>query len=65
MKTISMRAALRSWQDGDMLNRLQHYCQRMNIAMQAMEFNGEVIIHFTAKEQQLTELENHLESVGI
>jgi len=65
MRTISMRAAIRSWQDGNMYERLQAYCQKMNIAMQVMQFNSEVVIHFTAKDQQLTELENHLESVGV
>ena len=60
-----MRAAVRTWQDGNMLERLNTYCQRMNISMQTMQINGEVIIHFTGKEQQLTELEEHLESVGI
>lgn len=64
-KTISMRAAVRSYEDGRMFERLTEYCDRMNLQMTTFSVNGEVVISFTGHEQQLQELEEHLEKVGI
>lgn len=61
--SITLNAKLYSFVDEAILKKLYNYCSNMNIDMQMMNMGEDVVLRFTGGEQQLVELQEHLESV--
>lgn len=63
-KSITMRAGLHTEEDEFTFRQLEKYCYRMGIGLSLVRINNSIVLTFTAPEQQLAELESHLEKVS-
>lgn len=63
LTAFSMKAGFDSEADSWAMNQLLNYCQYMNIQMQTVQYGTHVVMNFIGREDNLSELNQHLKKV--